>query len=184
MTGHWEISVKDTVDRTDGDISETLQSLKWLSQCQNTHTHFDTLLLLGYIASDIPACCYMAVGYFFFIKQLKLITMTRIPNHYQLFHRMTLLTEALWYTRVEFMAVSLLMVLRHVKRFGSCSTTMQTHCTCDFVFANETKSAHWSDDFCRYTSSQTFRHIWTNDSNDGCFPCMNRLIQHNSRQIS
>lgn len=104
-----------------------------LSQCQNTHTHFDTLLFLSYIVSDIPACCLMAVGYFFFIKQLKLITMTRIQNHYQPFHRKTLLTEALRYTWVEFTAVSLLMVLRHVKRFGSCSTIMDTHCTCDFV---------------------------------------------------
>jgi len=103
MTGHREISGKDTVDRTDGDISDSAK-LKMtesvcngaLSQCQNTHTvhYFDTLLLLGYIASDIPAFCYMAVGYFFFIKQLKLIKMTRIPNHYQLFHGKTLLTVA------------------------------------------------------------------------------------------
>lgn len=72
-------------------------------------------------------------GVFFFIKQLKLITTRRIQNHNQLYHRTTLLTEALQYTRVEFTIGSLLMVFRYVKSFRTYHTIIQTNCTYDFL---------------------------------------------------
>lgn len=124
--------------------------------------HTNTLLLLGYTASDIPACCLMAVGYFFFIKQLKLITTTRIQNHYQLFHRTTLLAEALRYTRVEFTAGCLLMVLRHVR---TCFVISQTHRTCDFLSLIR-QNQHC--DMTTFTNTLAvkcgFRHAWTEES--------------------
>ncbi len=98
-----------------------------LSQCQNTHTHFCCLVTLWVISQ--LAVLWLWDIIFFFMKLLKLIT-TRLQNHYQLFHRTTLLTEPLRYTRVDFTTGSLLIVLRHVKSFRTYHAIMQTHSTC------------------------------------------------------
>ncbi len=134
-TSHWEISIQVNVDRTDGDISESAK-LKMtesvcngaLSQCQNTHTHFCCLVTL-WVISQLAVLWLRDIFFFFFIKLLKLITTTRMQKHYQLFHRTTLLTEPLRYTRVDFTTGSLLMVLRHVKSFRTYHAIMQTHYT-------------------------------------------------------
>lgn len=102
-------------------------------------------------------------GVFFFIKQLKLITTRRIQNHNQLYHRTTLLTEALQYTRVEFTTGSLLMVFRHVKSFRTYHTIIQTNCTYDFLSLIR-QNQH--NDMTTFTDTlaDEREHTWTDES--------------------